>query len=157
VAGEPMKFLLAAADSETDDCILWPFALSPSGYGAIRFQGRQKGAHRHCLQIATGITGEGLDARHGPCQNRSCINPRHLSWGTPKENSEDRVRDGTMTYGAQNSNARLTEQQVLEIVSSTETLEVLSQEYGVSFTTIHAIRQGRSWSWLTGIQYHLAS
>jgi hypothetical protein len=57
------------------------------------------------------------EAIHGPCHDRDCINYRHLSWGTPKQNSQDRKRDGTQTLnrGSDNGQAKLTGEDVMEI------------------------------------------
>ena len=38
---------------------------------------------------------------HG-CHNGKCSNPKHLYWGTPKENVEDSIERGTFNYSGRN-------------------------------------------------------
>ncbi len=88
----------AAAQKDASECINWPFHKVPSGYGRATYRGRRTSAHRVVLEIATGITeNEGLQAAHAPiiCHNPACVNPNHLRWATPLENSQDKFLDKT--------------------------------------------------------------
>jgi hypothetical protein len=48
--------------------------------------------------------------RHFVCGNSKCCNPRHLVWGTEKENMADKKRHGTEPdfSGTKNPNSKLT-------------------------------------------------
>jgi hypothetical protein len=46
--------------------------------------------------------------------------------------------------------SKLTEQQVREILESSETNEILSRRYGVAQPTVSAIRRGKTWKHLGG-------
>jgi hypothetical protein len=52
--------------------------------------------------------------------------------------------------GEQNGMARLTEEDVLAIVSDPRTQHELAREYNVSQPAIADIRRGATWLWLTG-------
>jgi len=79
------------------------------------------------------------------------MNSRHLSWKTHSENLLDMHRDGTIpdNRGERSSRAKLTEAQVLEILSSDETSTALGPKFGVSPTNISRIRRGRIWKHLS--------
>lgn len=86
------------------------------------------------------------------CDNPSCINPKHLSQGTHKENSEDRNRKKRQAYGIKNGNVKLTEDKVLEIKKllndgKTKQKEIASK-FGVSVPLIQKIKYGKLWSHL---------
>ena len=149
--GEAAQFMRDAVVSSTDDCIVWPFCKLASGYGSIGRQGKTTRAHRLALSLATGVPmSDPREAAHGECHNRSCINPRHLSWKTRSENQQDRLRDGTDARGENHGNAKLTEQKVLEIFHSTESLSVLAKRHGTDKSNISLIKRGKNWGWLTG-------
>lgn len=76
----------------------------------------------------------------------------NLSWGTPKQNGEDRARNGRSTPGSRNGNSVLTEDRVLKIrseyvrQSKTHGLRALGEQYGCSLSTIHLILKRTIWT-----------
>lgn len=91
-------FCVWAAKQVTDECIEWPYSLTPNGYTRTVYNGVRTSAHRVTLELAGGPppTPEHF-AAHAPliCHNPKCVNPRHLRWATPKENVHDKAIDGT--------------------------------------------------------------
>lgn len=75
----------------------------------------------------------------------------NLRWDTPSNNQLDRRKHGTDTYAAGECNgaARLTESQVLDIYRSSESQRILAEKYNTSQPNISAIKNGKSWRWLT--------
>ena len=124
-------------DTDTDDCIEWPKGRFKKGYGALWHEGKTKRAHRLALHLAKGAPPHpSMQACHGPCNNPACINPKHLSWQTNRQNMADKCRDGT-------SRAKLTFEQAedirLKYVTGEYTMRELGDEYGVSSGAIHNI------------------
>ena len=125
-----------------DDCIVWPYGKFSvtRGYGAIWRGGRAQPAHRLALLSISEPPTPKHEAAHGPCHNRLCVNPRHLSWKTRAENEADKMRDGTDANGEASWSCKLTTIQVAEIreryATGQHTHRSLAAEYGVSHTLI---------------------
>lgn len=52
-----------------------------------------------------------------------------------------------------NGHSTLTNEDVLSILKDESNLESIGKKYSVSKSTIHYIKVGKSWSWLTGVKY----
>ena len=131
-----------------DECVLWPYGCDTPGYGILSHDGKRLGAHREACRLAHGEPPPGAMALHS-CDVRPCINPRHLRWGTPTDNHDDRRARGAPLPGnpggARNSNARLTDEDVAAIRASPDNNVVLGSRYGVSRHHISKIRNGHRW------------
>jgi len=139
---EAKIFARDAALSETDECIIWPFSTCRDGYPFMGYRGTTIRISEIVLKKRVGPRPLGCVARHGPCRNTRCINPRHLSWGTIKQNNQDKLRDGT--YGN-----KLTPDQVKMIrerlTDGLLTHQQIAKEFQVSRATIADIKTGRTW------------
>lgn len=71
-----------------DDCWEWKGSKSSSGYGHIIFEGKTTDAHRVSYILTHGEIPENLLVLHN-CNNKTCVNPRHLRSGTQSENMHD--------------------------------------------------------------------
>lgn len=79
-------------------CWLWTSAKNEAGYGRIRIPvdgawGKQVYAHRWSYEHHIGPVPEGMFVMHR-CDNPPCVNPAHLTVGTPQENTLDMHRKG---------------------------------------------------------------
>ncbi|MGW2089627.1 helix-turn-helix domain-containing protein [Streptomyces sp. NPDC001880] len=133
-----------------DECWLWTAALNEHGYGVMRPEGRRHGptvkAHRVSLQLA-GVDIEGLYVLHS-CDNPPCVNPAHLSAGSPADNAADMVSKGRQARGSRRGNNKLTEAQIPEIrarAAAGELQKVLAAEYGVSRPSISRVVNRHGW------------
>ncbi len=81
--------------------------------------------------------------------NRPC----NLRWDTPKNNSADKERHGTIFRGEMQTNAKLKSWQVVEIrkrISLGHTHQKLADDFKVSQTTIHLIKHNKAWKCVGG-------
>lgn len=71
----------------------------------------------------------------------------NLRWATSKENSEDMETHGTRPRGDRHGCAKLTTQQVLEIISIRKDIDakLIAPRYGVSPSTINRVRSRQLW------------
>lgn len=131
----------------TDDCVAWPLATTKFGHGCCSLNRkvaaehglpRVINAHRASYLQNIGEIPEGLVVRHS-CHNPSCINPRHLSVGTQKDNIWDSIVDGRIPI-------KLTEDTARAIKASTGSQRKVAKQYGVSPTVVWHIRNGSKWS-----------
>src|SRR5689334_12943727 len=131
-----------------DGCWTWIGSTIPVGYGMLYGPGgRNLLAHRVSYEILVGPIPAGLWVLHS-CDNRLCVNPRHLHLGTAADNTAEAVSRGRMAAGERNGRARLTAEGVAELrslilagISRTET----ARRMGVSRQAVSDIVCGRTW------------
>jgi len=117
------------------------------GYGLRSRNGKINGAHRHAWEEAYGPIPESMQVLHR-CDNRACVNPRHLFLGTNADNMEDRNTKGRQAKGERMGASKLTEADVLEIFEDRRPLRAIAGDYGVSHKTIFNIKKGLTWTYL---------
>lgn len=74
-------------------CLKWQTVTHKSGYPSARFGSKHLRVGRAVLQYFKGKPKEGQVMMH-LCDERSCILPSHLKWGTNKENTQDMMNKG---------------------------------------------------------------
>ncbi len=149
--GEPVRFIndivIPHAGAE---CLQWPFATSSNGYGNLLFQGKRQSAHRLICRL---VHGEPPTEKHETaheCGKRNCVNPRHLSWKTHKQNIDDKARHGTAQRGEAGSATKLTESEVklIRALHFRVSQRKLAKQFGVTRGAISHIQSRISWAWL---------
>lgn len=143
VVPNPHEWLLAHVEHKGEECLAWPFFRTTNGYAGTRI-----GGHREMCILAHGEPPfEGAVAAHSCGKgHEGCVNPNHLSWKTPKQNSADMAVHGTLMRGETHSGAKLTAEDVMEIRQSDSSLSVLAKAYAVHKNTIAYAKRGQSWS-----------
>ena len=125
-----------------------------SGYGKFWLNQEHSKAdyvHRISYQMYNGKNAKGLYILH-KCDNKLCLNPKHLWAGTQKENMVDCKKKRRTTYGEKNKRAKLTEKEVMEIknlynINQYNQTE-LGRLYGVTQSAIYLIVRNINWSYL---------
>lgn len=125
---------------DPEDCWTWRAVKSKFGYGLFR----NKKAHRIAYTLLNGPIPDGLFCLH-KCDNPSCCNPHHIFLGTIAQNNRDAADKGRKPKGESHPKAKLTDAQVAEIRSSSETGASLARRFGVSKSTVSGIRTYTHW------------
>lgn len=145
--GGCFNWLLANAQHQGDDCLIWPFTRHPTGYGAFGHFGKQNYAHRFMCQIAHGPPPSRKHQAGHSCGrgHDGCVNPRHLSWKTRSENQLDRRTHGTSQRNPGGRKGKLTETQIADIraLRGIRSQQYIARMFGVSRPTISFIFSGK--------------
>ena len=141
-------FLTRALESRTNDCIEWPFYRNQKGYGLIKRAGKKYTASRLLLVISSGVEHSHLQCMHS-CHNPSCVNPRHLSWGTQEENNLARSETGRIRKGVNSPVAVLTEKQVVAMFLAAGTHRTIAAEFFTDHRTVGRIKRREIWKSVT--------
>lgn len=142
-----------------DACWEWQAHTYWDGYGAV-WMGVQMRAHRVAYELVNGDIPPGMLVCH-KCDNRKCVNPKHLFVGTHSDNLNDAFQKHRransselltklrrIRKGEGNPQAKLTWEKVIKIRqerASGSLLTEIANRYGVSISSICGITNGRSW------------
>lgn len=141
---------------DTDECLVWPGMKEKAGYGRWYVGSLKKKAHRviYCQHHGIQLSDiEGRVLRH-TCDNRPCVNPKHLVLGTQKENISDMYLRGRQqdNRGIKHHQAKLSDREVLEIsdvcAAGAMTQKEIGKAYGVSQKAIWCIANKTKWKHL---------
>ena len=145
--------LKAKSILDVSGCWLWR-GKKVDRYGTISLKcdgvWKTRSAHRVMWEAVNGPIPDGMCVLHR-CDVPSCVCPDHLWIGTMQDNSSDCVTKGRWgesrsLSGEDNPTAKLSEKDVLEIRSSSETQRVLSCRFKVAQSLISNIIHYKKWS-----------
>ncbi len=105
-------------------CHIWLGGTYSDGYGRTWKDGRSRGAHCVAWEESHGPIPDGLHVLHR-CDQPPCIREDHLFLGTNTDNVEDRNAKGRQAR-------KLTEEQVAEIRTATDTVTEIARRYEIS-------------------------
>lgn len=132
-------------------CWLWRRAVSRHGYGIIRLHdGKTYTVSRLVAHLFLGKAPNNRLACHR-CDNPPCCNPRHLFYGSMRDNLLDAAAKGRTStqrhpkFGTDNNASKLNWEIVAIIRNSVKSSRVLASQFEVSPTTIKDIRTWRTW------------
>ena len=138
-----------------DECWNWEGNIAQGGYGMFSIRRpdiRRKtwSAHRIAWMIQNQQDiPEGMMICH-KCDNRRCVNPNHLYAGTGSDNNRDTVirNRGNRKIEEQCSWSKLTTDDVLYILNSSEKQVNLAKQFNIDPSLVSQIKSGKRWNHL---------
>lgn len=122
------------------ECWQWTFTSNSKGYAFIAFKGIEYLVHRVSYFYHFSDFNQTLQINH-KCDNRLCVNPKHLYCGTAKQNTKDatdRNKIGKINY------------EIAELIRLDRenglSQRQLSKKYGLAKSTICSIINNVSWN-----------
>jgi hypothetical protein len=79
---------------KSGECWIWLGRKDKDGYGEWWLDGKNVKAHRVAVELDGRKIEKPSISRH-LCNQRNCVNPKHIVAGTQKENVQDQLRFGT--------------------------------------------------------------
>lgn len=151
--GDAQRFIDEVLKSETDECIKYPFYRNQSGYGWMRYNGKNLGSH---VVVAMRHIGPKPSKLHEVCHtcgngHNGCVNPRHLYWGTRRDNMKDALLHKTAAClrkkptGENAYRAKYSDDQLLSArrrIENGEPIAKVSKDTGISNSTLYRLRSG---------------
>lgn len=142
------------------ECLVYSGYRNQDGYGKVNRGGEAISAHRYLWTLMNGKPAPGIVICHA-CDNPSCCNPEHLFSGTQADNIADMLKKGRRVKsswpgvskpGAQNPNAKLTDDQVRWVRANHNPVHGhelgtggMARTLGVNRQTILAILKLQTW------------
>jgi hypothetical protein len=153
---EHAKFWAKTDVRDQDEC--WPWKGTFAGganaagihYGVMRLKATLRKhirVNRISAFLAYGPPPTDYHFANHTCNNPNCVNPKHIYWGLPDENSKDALEDGVL-YERRKGRRKITEEQVREIRKDKRSARTIGRQYGLTKLSILRIKSRRTWAFL---------
>jgi hypothetical protein len=140
-----IRRLEIASVPQSNGCIIFTGNAGHSGYGQIGGNPRPMSAHRLAYEVRHGVRLTPDQIICHVCDVRVCVNPEHMFVGTRGDNCRDMARKGRAAKGENHSQAKLTNEKVLQIRADPRNHSQTALAFGVTRTAISAIRNRKLW------------
>lgn len=147
---EMQRFWAKVARRGDDDCWEWTGGRDSSGYGNFHANGELR-AHRFSYKLHFGKIEDGAHILH-KCNNKGCVNPRHLKAGTHQENMQDMAASGVQK-GTRQKHAVISERissKILDMLLAGKKQRDVAEEFGICRAVVASVASGASWGWVDG-------
>ncbi len=149
------RFMSKVDKQGENECWNWTGYITSSGYGRIMIDYTNYSAHRLSYELFVKPIKEDLLVCH-KCDNRRCVNPKHLFLGTQKDNMHDMINKGrkVTSSGEKNGKAKLTQSEVAiirDLSSKGISSYKIAKEFQISSRHIRRINQGTRWKCIEGL------
>jgi len=135
-------------------CWVWTSGLNKYGYGKFKLAGKTLIASRAAKEIFHGMPDDSDMLALHKCDNPSCVNPKHIYWGTAKDNAEDiDRRNRRVTLRGEDAPwSKLTEKDVFEIryliKNKKMSQNLIAEKFDMSQEAISKIKRRLTWGHL---------
>jgi hypothetical protein len=126
-----------------EGCWEWPKYCNADGYGLTKLDGKTTVATRVAYALTYAPPGRLFVLHH--CDNPPCVRPDHLFLGTQKDNCHDAKSKDRHSRGERNGIAKLNDDAVRDIRTSTLTQWELARKYGVWQAAIWQVKHRKRW------------
>ncbi len=130
-----------------DGCWEWTAGLDSYGYGKFKVARRTVIASRYSFLLAGGRARRKRGEICHRCDNRKCVRPSHLFYGTKRVNMQDASAKRRLAMGERHRCAKLDADRVVVVRRVPPTLlPIFARAWGVSLWTLQRARDGRTWA-----------
>jgi hypothetical protein len=128
-----------------DECWPWKAFKNPKGYGVMHVAGALRPAPRISFALHNpDITlQKGKPVCHS-CDNPSCVNPKHLWYGSPLENLMDAVFKGRRHGKITPADVPVIREKGTTKAGAAECM----QQFGLSYMQVWRIVHRQAWAWV---------
>lgn len=125
-----------------DACWEWVGTLNNRGYGVFYYAGKTYLAHRFAWLAWRGKFSKLKPFICHHCDNRKCVNPKHLFSGTNADNMADAASKGRNARGLRSNRTHLTRGQIIKIFKSRDPIRAVMERFNICKATVTRIRRG---------------
>ncbi len=143
------NFISKIEVSDRTGCWDWT-AVKRNDYGRFKFFDKMVTAHSFSARCYYNYSGSKFSLHD--CDNRKCVNPKHLFWGTQKDNMMDAKKKGRIydRTGEKNHQATITKEKAKEIkyLLKYNSTVIVASTTKTSLYVCQCIKWGKTWKHL---------